>query len=116
MRQQTRPESMEALNDTSSKPSTSKILKRFYTKVISLEEHLQQTVSTTRFHRMSDASRKIEEIRKLIATTLVCSTPKPSFHLEDDNDVGEHTSHLSIGDHATQSEVSVPQRLINVRW
>jgi hypothetical protein len=96
---------MEALNDSTLKPSTTNTLKKFYTKVISLEEHLQQTVSTTRFHRVSDASRKNETIRKLIATTLVCTTPKPSFHLEDDDDVCEHTSHLSIGDHATQSEV-----------
>jgi hypothetical protein len=107
---------MEALNDSSSKPSTSNILKRFYTKVISLEEHLQQTVSTTRFHRISDASRMNETIRKLIGTTLVCTTPKPSFHLEDDDDIGEHTSHLSIGDHATQSEVFGPLTRINVRW
>jgi len=95
---------MDALGDLDSRPSTINILKRFYTKPITLEEHLQQTVSTTRFNRIANAIRKTETIRKLVTTTLVCSN-KISFDEEDD-DVGEHTSLLLNGDHAAQSEVS----------
>ena len=96
---------MDALSDLDSRPSTINILKRFYTKAITLEEHLQQTVSTTRFNRIANATRKSESIRKLITSTLVCSN-KMSLDDEDD-DVGEHTSLLSNGDHDTQSEVSL---------
>jgi hypothetical protein len=98
---------MDTLSDLDSKPSTSNILKRFYTKVISLEEHLHQTVSITRFRQIAKASRKNEIIRKLITTTLVCTSPIVSFDEDDDDNVGEHTSLLSTGDHATQAEVGL---------
>ena len=86
------------------KPSTSNILKTFYTEVTRLSDYLNHTVSSTRFARINIASHENEELNKLLNTSLVCLNPKYITN-EDDEEMERDVSILSMGGYATQSEV-----------
>jgi hypothetical protein len=95
---------METLG-VESNPSSLNILKRFYTRVIRLDEYLLRNVSESRFEIITTAAQKNEEMKTLLQTALVCINPR--FHVTDEDDPFiDEISILSVGEHATQSEVN----------
>ena len=89
--------------ETEHKPSANNILKKFYRKVVRLDEHIREKVSENRYTRILAAAREHEAMKKLIEMAYVCMNPR--IHLEEDEDELADISTLSIGDNATQSEV-----------
>ena len=89
-----------------SKPSSLNILKRFYTRVIPLEEYLRRNVSENRFEKITSAAKENKRMKTLIQTTLVCVNPR--IHITDETDpFMDEISILTVGEHATQSEVNI---------
>jgi hypothetical protein len=96
---------METLG-INSKPSSLNILRRFYTRVIPLHDYLQRNVSKNRFERITTAAKVNEGMNTLVQTALVCVNPR--IHITDEEDVFmNEISILSVGEHATQSEVNL---------
>jgi len=98
---------MEA-NNVDSRPTVLNILKKHYLRVRLLKDYLKERVSSGRYAKLQRVATENEAMRKLIETAYVCVNPK--FHLlDDDEDISER-SILSIGDHATQTEVIAFER------
>lgn len=93
-----------------SRPSTLNILRKFYTKVTRLDEHIKDTVSENRCAKVLRVAKEHEAMKKLIETAYVCVNPKINI-IQDDDDGLDDPSVLSIGDHATQSEVLLARGL-----
>lgn len=88
------------------KPSSLNILRRFYTRVIPLGEYLRGNVSENRFERITTAATENQSIKTLLQTALVCVNPR--IHITDEEDAFmNEISILSVGEHATQSEVNL---------
>jgi len=88
------------------KPSSLNILKRFYTRVIPLDEYLRRNVSESRFERITSAANENNGMKTLLQTALVCVNPR--IHITDEEDpFMDEISILSVGEHATQSEVNI---------
>jgi len=88
-----------------SRPTSLNILKKHYLKVRLLKDYLKERVSSRRYAKVERVAVENEGMRKLIETAYVCANP--TFHiLDDDGDISER-SILTIGDHATQTEVIV---------
>lgn len=88
------------------KPSSLNILRRFYTRVIPLGEYLRGNVSSSRFERITAAATENQGMKTLLQTTIVCVNPR--IHITDEEDVFmDEISILSVGEHATQSEVNL---------
>lgn len=85
------------------KPSSLNILKKFYVKVVQLEHYIKENVSENRFAKIRSTSQEHEAMRKLIETTYVCINPQ--FYMIDEGDSLDGPSLLSIGEHASQTEV-----------
>jgi hypothetical protein len=92
------------------KPSSLNILKNFYVRVLPLEEYIKENVSENRFAKVRHASHEHEAMCKLIETAYVCINPQ--FHMIDDGDGLDGPSILSIGEHATQTEVEFSKSLL----
>jgi hypothetical protein len=86
-----------------SRPSSLNILKVFYRNITRLDEYLKQNVSESRFGRITAASQENEGLKTLLHTALVCVNP--NYLMDGDDEMDREISILSIGDHATQSEV-----------
>jgi hypothetical protein len=99
----TKQSSMDETLGIDSKPSSLNILKKFYRRVTRLDEYLRENVSDSRFARITAASQQNAELMKLLNTSLVCFNPK--FLDDDDNEMDNEISILSVGEHVTQSEV-----------
>src|SRR5438876_11860965 len=95
---------MESLG-IDSKPSSSNILRKFYTKVIRLNDYIQQNVSSNRFERITAAAQENNVMKTLLHTALVCINPKFNF-LDDEDSSLDEISILSVGEHAAQNEVN----------
>jgi len=88
-----------------SKPSSLNILRKFYLRVTRLDEYIKGKVSDTRYARLVSVAQEHDAMKKLIQTAYVCFNPKLQIMDDDDNDFVDR-SVLSIGDHATQTEVN----------
>ena len=89
-----------------SRPSTLNILRKFYTRVTRLDEYIKDKVSENRYAKVLRVAREHDGMRKLIETAYVCVNPKIHIIQDDDDCDGlNDLLELSIGDHATQSEV-----------
>jgi hypothetical protein len=77
-------------------------------KVLRMDEYIKEKVSETRYVKLRGASRESDELRKLIEGSYVCANPK--LHLVEENDGLDFPSILSIGDTATQAEVTSLRR------
>ena len=92
-------------SNVDSRPTALNILKKHYIKVRILNDYLKESVSSGRYAKLQRVASENDAMRKLIETIYVCVNPK--FHImDDDADVSER-SILSIGDHATQTEVPI---------
>lgn len=97
-----------------SRPSSLNILKTFYQNVTRLDEYLKQNVSESRFTRITAAAQENDGLKNLLHTALVCVNP--NYLMDEDDEVDREISILSVGDHATQSEVRCPAwSLLTVR-
>jgi hypothetical protein len=95
-----------------SRPSTLNILRKFYTRVTRLDQYIRDKVSENRYAKVLRVANEHNGMSKLIETAYVCVNPKIHLIQDDDDDDGlNDPSVLSIGDHATQSEVFLASRL-----
>jgi hypothetical protein len=84
------------------RPSSFNILKKYYTNVAILKEHLQTIVSDKRFSRIVEMSTANEDLRKLIETTYICRN-RDRFVEDEDAD---ETSMISA-ENSNQGEVCI---------
>jgi hypothetical protein len=84
-------------------PSSLNILRKYYVKVLRMDEFIKGNVSEKRFSRVQRVAQEHQGFRHLIETAQVCENPKPRFFEEDDG--LDDLSILSVGEHATQTEV-----------
>jgi hypothetical protein len=96
---------METLK-ADSKPSSLNILRRHYIKVVRLGQYVKDKVSDNRYTKVTRVARENNGMKKLIETAYVCYDP--NFHIGDDDDQLDDPSVLSLGEHATQAEVTNP--------
>jgi hypothetical protein len=89
-----------------SRPSSLNILRKFFLRVTRLDEYIKAQVSENRYARLLSMAEEHEGMKKLIQTAYVCFNPKLQIMEEDDG--LDDPSVLSIGDHATQTEVKSP--------
>jgi len=89
-----------------SRPSSLNILRKFFIRVTRLDEYIKGQVSENRYARLLSRAQEHEGMKKLIQTAYVCLNPK--LQIMDDDDGLDDPSVLSIGDHATQTEVNPP--------
>jgi hypothetical protein len=86
------------------KPSAFNILSKFYGKVVHLNEHIEGIVSKNRYSRIVEAAKENEEMKKLIETAYVCSSPGATI-VTDDSIPDEPSTLSTTGGTANQSEV-----------
>jgi len=84
-----------------SKPSSLNILKKYYVKVLKMEEYIRESFSNNRYAKVLNTSRGHDGMTKLLQTAYVCFNPRLDIEDEDGLD---YTSILSPGKNTTQAE------------
>ena len=84
-------------------PSSLNILRRYYVKVLRMDEYLEENVSDNRFSRIQRVAQEHAGMKQLIETAYVCENP--TFRFFEEEDELQDVSTLSVGQNATQTEV-----------